>query len=91
MSGQDVANLLAQGPISFEAGSVGTFNGDGTFTFTHSTYKERGTFRVFSNGNVEIRDEVKNKTVRFHFVRQKDGTPALVYAGGNGREFRVKQ
>ena len=91
MSGQEVANLLTQGPLEFEAGSVGMFKSDGTFTFTHNSYDEAGTFKVFSNGNVEIHDKTRNKKVRFHFVRQKDGTPALIYAKGNRKQYRGKQ
>ncbi|MEL6450220.1 MAG: hypothetical protein AAFQ19_03095 [Pseudomonadota bacterium] len=91
MSGQEVASLMAQGPLEFEAGSVGVFQGDGSFTFTHTSYNEAGTFKVFSNGNVEIHDKATNKKVRFHFVRQSDGTPALIYAKGNGYQYRLKQ
>lgn len=33
----------------------------------------------------------KKRTVRFHFVRQKDGRPALIYAKGNGKEYRMRK
>lgn len=91
MKGQEVASLMAQGPLQFEAGSVGIFKQDGTFTFTHRSSSEAGTFKVFSNGNVEIHDAATNRKIRFHFVRQKDGTPALIYAKGNGKQYRLKQ
>jgi hypothetical protein len=91
MSGADVAGMMAAGPLAFEAGSVGVFNGDGSYVFEHQKYTEEGTFKVFSNGNVEIYDERKKRTVRFHFVRQKDGRPALIYAKGNGKEYRMRK
>ena len=91
MSGKEVAAMMATGPLEFEAGSVGTFDGDGSYVFTHQSYTEEGAFKVYANGNVEIYDERKKRTVRFHFVRQKDGRPALVYAKGNGKEYRMRK
>ncbi|MEM6371380.1 MAG: hypothetical protein AAF727_01170 [Pseudomonadota bacterium] len=91
MSGAEVAALMASGPLEFQAGSVGQFNGDGTFTFNYTSYDEAGTFKVFKNGRVEIHDKTRNKKVRFHFERGADGTPALIYANGNGKRFPLKK
>lgn len=91
MKGAEVAALMGAGPLEFQAGSVGNFGADGTFTFKHTTYDEAGTFKIFSNGNVQIHDEATGKKVRFYFVRQDDGTPALIYSKGNGKRFPLKQ
>ena len=91
LSGQEVAALMAQGPLAFKAGSVGKFNADGTFDFQHRNSSEAGTFKVISNGNVEIRDTATNKKIRFYFDRGADGV-ALIYTGGanKGKRYPLK-
>jgi hypothetical protein len=91
MKGAEVAALMAAGPLEFEAGSVGSFGADGSFTFSHTTYDEAGTFKIFKNGNVDILDKTTGKKVRFHFVRGSDGRPALVYAKGGGKQYPLKK
>ncbi|KUF09421.1 hypothetical protein [Pseudoponticoccus marisrubri] len=94
LGGQQVATLLSQGPIAFEAGSVGIFRSDGTFEFKHRSSSEKGTFRVFSNGNVEILDTRTGKKIVFYFdKRPQDAKPALIYKSGtsvNGKRYPMK-
>ncbi|MEO0401296.1 MAG: hypothetical protein AAF214_02870 [Pseudomonadota bacterium] len=87
LSGKEVASLMGAGPLAFQAGSVGVFKADGSFDFQHRNSGEAGTFKVFSNGNVEIHDTATNKRIRFYFDRGADGV-ALIYTSGPGKGKR---
>ena len=85
MPGSEVAGLMGQGKIEFQAGSVWTTLPGNRYTFTHGgSAGEAGTFKIFSNGNVHILDEAKGRTIKFYFDKDDSGVPALIYTTGSG-------
>lgn len=92
LTGQEVAQLMSGKPIRFVAGSEWRTLPNGRYVFSHNNSSEEGTFKVFSNGTVEILDEKSGRKIRFYFDLGADGTPALIYitGGGKGKRYPIK-
>lgn len=54
LSGKEAYQMLTQEDRVFDAGSIGEFNRDGTYTFTHTSDVDKGEFTVYSDGRVVL-------------------------------------
>ncbi|SDY67610.1 hypothetical protein SAMN05444340_11454 [Citreimonas salinaria] len=84
--------MMAEGPWQFQAGSVARFAGDGTFTFRHDNGGEAGSFRVFSDDTVELRDRQTGRNSRFYVDRTPGRPDTVVCLSGpyKGQSFALK-
>lgn len=94
--GQKAAlSALQSGPLNFDAGSVGTFDGGaangGSFLFKHGSSREKGTYEVAENGVVTCYK--KNGKPYYSFVVEKEnGVKSIRYLSGRykGKSFTFK-
>ena len=83
LSGTEVAQLLGSGDLVFEAGSVGSFKSDSTYSFRHANGVQSGTYTLFSNGMVTFEDNGTDYT--FVVDRKRDGRLEVQYTAGPWR------